>query len=97
MAVVAKFNGKQHFSVTPRTKISTLAEETALRFKTFHSHGALLNIRSKDRQSGLEIFLYASKLFIKITLGGIEHVSQAMHQLHEETVKEFFYMLASLV
>lgn len=71
---MARFDGDQHFTMTPRAKLKTLAEKIAIRFRTYHSHGAILSTRSKDRQSGVEIFLYAGKLYVKVTLRGIEHV-----------------------
>lgn len=70
-----RFDGKQHFTINPRVKVTTVTEEITLQFRTRHSHGALLNTSSKDRRSGLEIFLYVGKLYIQITLAGIEHVS----------------------
>ena len=74
-SLVVRFDGSQHFTITPRAKVATVADDITLQFRTRHSHGALLNTRSKDRKSGLDIFLYLGKLYIQITIAGTEHVS----------------------
>lgn len=70
-----RFDGKQHLTITPRTRISTITDQLTVQFRTKLSHGAVVNTRSKDRQSGLDIFMYMGKLYIRITLKATEHVS----------------------
>ena len=69
-----RFDGKQHLTVTPRVTMSTLSESLSVQFRTKHSHGAVVNTRSKDRKSGIDVFMYMGKLYIQITLKATEHV-----------------------
>ena len=73
-STVMRFDGKQHLTVTPRVTMSTLSESLSVQFRTKHSHGAVVNTRSKDRKSGIDVFMYMGKLYIQITLKATEHV-----------------------
>ena len=73
-STVMRFDGKQHLTVTPRVTMSTLSESLSVQFRTKHSHGAVVNTRSKDRKSGIDVFMYMGKLYIQITLEATEHV-----------------------
>ena len=73
-SAVMRFDGKQHLTVTPRVTMSTLSESLSVQFRTKHSHGAVVNTRSKDRKSGIDVFMYMGKLYIQITLKATEHV-----------------------
>lgn len=74
-SAVLRFAEGQHFTVKPRIKLSTVADDIHFQFRTRHAHGALLNTRSHLRRTGLDIFLYLGKLYVQVTLAGTEHVS----------------------
>ncbi|KAF6036830.1 Nrx-1 [Bugula neritina] len=82
-SVILRFNGRDHFTVTPRNRILSIVEEVSLHFRTRHSSGALLSTRSKDGKTSLEIFLSYGKLFIRIQLLNAVHVLEAGEGLND--------------